>query len=233
MPSLFLITSAINTKFGVFDASTRLNQTLETISSIRVFVPDAKLVILEMGAISLNSEQSQVIKNHVDLLEFHNDNYVQTVYQDHRWSIVKNLTEMKCFQLALIQLKKTLIFEDINRLYKISGRYVLNQNFNPILHASSNKICVSGKRPSCFQPDFTGVPFSYMSRLWSWPSQLTPIIQDAYFKGLAYANQQIDKGLYCDIEHMLYKFLPEEFVIILEPIGVEGKLGPNGLLVKD
>lgn len=233
MPSLFLITSAINTKFGVFKPAVRFSQTLETISSIRSLMPDAKIVVLEMCATSLNNEQSQAIKQHVDLLlEFHNDHYVQKIYEAHRWSIVKNLTEIRCFQLALTELIKSPIFENISRVYKISGRYRLNQEFDAKLH-SSQKICLSGKHPSQFPIDLTGVPFTYMSRLWSWPVQQTSLIEDVYIKGLAYVKQQIGRGLYCDIEHMLYKYIPENLVEIVAPIGLEGSLGPNGVLVKD
>jgi len=233
MSSLFLITSAINTKFGVFSSSLRLGQTIQTIESIRDFLPEAKLVLLEMSAIPLDNEQKQVLKSKTDFLwEFYGNNYVQKVFQDNRWSVVKNLTEIKCFQLALLRLLQDSTLDNIHRVYKISGRYRLNQSFDPKLHVA-DKICISERRPSELPLEIPDIPFAYMSRLWSWPAEFTPIIEHTFSKGFNYVSQQIDKGLYCDIEHMLYKYLPENLVTFIEPIGVEGRLGPNGELVKD
>ena len=46
-------------------------------------------------------------------------------------------------------------------------------------------------------------------------------------------KKKLSEGKYIDIEHLLYQYLPESLVQEIQPIGVEGKLGPNGTLVKD
>jgi hypothetical protein len=120
-----------------------------------------------------------------------------------------------------------------DRIYKISGRYSLNKNFNELLHRDSNKIIVSQRRRSQFPSVVTGSRYQYMSRLWSWPSSLSPLILQSYKDGLAYIRNQIDRGRYCDIEHMLYMYLPEYLVQPASIIGVEGELGPNGASVSD
>jgi hypothetical protein len=72
-----------------------------------------------------------------------------------------------------------------------------------------------------------------MSRLWSWPAGLSSEILNSYKTGFTYIKNQISRGRYCDIEHMLYKYLPEHLLSQVDSIGVEGLLGPNGILVKD
>ena len=43
----FIVTSAINSKFGVFTPDQRLEQTLGTITSIKNKIPSAKVVVME------------------------------------------------------------------------------------------------------------------------------------------------------------------------------------------
>ena len=234
MKSLFLISSAINTKFGIFDSAKRFQQTLDTISSIRSAVPSAKIILLEMAAIPLSKDQKFALESRVDeIQEFWAEPRVQEVFKSENWDIVKNVTEVTCFSLALDGLIKNSQLLGIDRIYKISGRYSLNKNFNELLHRDSNKIIVSQRRRSQFPSVLTGSRFQYMSRLWSWPSSLSPLILQSYKDGLAYIRNQIDRGRYCDIEHMLYMYLPEYLVQPASIIGVEGELGPNGASVSD
>ena len=43
----FVVTSAINSKFGVFSPEQRLTQTLDTIKSIKAKLPTAKIFVME------------------------------------------------------------------------------------------------------------------------------------------------------------------------------------------
>ena len=231
---LFFITSAINTKFGVFDASHRMNQTLDTIQSIRNAVPDAQIILLEMSAVALSSEQERLLRPDVLGIEaFHSEPVVQEIFQSDNWDVVKNLTEVTCFEKALTKYIGSDMLEGIDRLHKISGRYSLNGDFRPDIYEGSGKIIISKRRRSQFPLTITGVRFQYMSRLWSWPTALSPVVLDTYRAGLAYMRNQLARRGYCDIEHMLYKVLPEHLISTVDRIGVEGKLGPNAVFVQD
>jgi hypothetical protein len=72
-----------------------------------------------------------------------------------------------------------------------------------------------------------------MSRLWSWPATATALVIDAYDAGLDYMAERLATGGYCDIEHMLYKFLPADLILEASPVGLEGNIGPNGSAVND
>ena len=234
MSTLFLISSAINTRFGVFDAAARLEQTLQTISSIRIAIPDAKLILLESGAVALDDRQRFILQSHVDAIkDCHQEKLIQEIYRRDQWSIVKNISEVKCFSLSLRELLEQGKLQGINRVYKISGRYRLNGNFQEDSHNQVEKIVISSRRQSQFPLSFIGVHYQYMSRLWSWPGRLTPEILNAYQEGLTYIVKQINCGKYCDIEHMLYAFLPKALVHEVSSVGVEGEAGPNGQLVRD
>ena len=71
MSGTFLVSSAINTKFGVFDSLNRIRQTLDTISSIRRSVNNVKIILLEMAAIPLTEEQKLIFSSEVDEIMIH------------------------------------------------------------------------------------------------------------------------------------------------------------------
>ena len=66
MNALFFLTSALNTKFGVFDNRQRLDQTLETFASIKKYCPGAKIAFVEMAGVSPTDAQIREISLHVD-----------------------------------------------------------------------------------------------------------------------------------------------------------------------
>jgi hypothetical protein len=72
-----------------------------------------------------------------------------------------------------------------------------------------------------------------MSRLWSWPVGLTTEVINVYQEGFSYIAERIAAGGYCDIEHMLFKFLPHEYIYEVAKTGVCGNIGPNGMRVDD
>ena len=230
----FIITSAINTKFGVFDNSLRLHQTLETVASIKHHAADAVILIIEMSALPLTAFQKNILSQNCEILiEYSESNFVKEIYKNDNWDIVKNLTEVACFSDSLKAIRGNSFFESFERIFKISGRYILNSDFDLKTHLESNKIIFSKSRASSFDINLTGVPRQYMSRLWSWPSKDSNLIIENYDIGLDYMRNRLVNGGYCDIEHMLYatlnKFVPTE----LEFIGVQGYLGHTGIPVKD
>jgi len=238
MQPAFLITSAINTKFGVFNTEQRIQQTINTIDSIKARVPNAWIYLVEMAGIPLQPAQQELIQPHVkSVIDFSKDPVVQEIYKNENWDIVKNFTEMYCFRYALAALQKMESTKDIDRIFKMSGRYLLNDNFKISKYLQpglDRKIVVAMTRKSQFPKEVTGgLDRQYMSRCWSFDATLIAEIELVYGQMLAFMDQRLRAGGYVDIEHCLYKFLPTEKVIEEEVIGVQGLLGPNGTLVKD
>lgn len=235
----FLVTSAINTKFGVFNSQDRLTQTLATVNRIKEKAPGSKIIFLEMAALPLTAEQSQKITESVDyLIDFTTDGAVQSLYHStDNWDVVKNVTEVMCFGKALKMLHHdTDQLADSQRIFKISGRYLLSDDFDIDYYNQYNvqtNIIVSKSRSSQFDISLTQVPRQFMSRLWSWPTSLTNEIIQVYDQGLRFMQSRILQGGYVDIEHLLYKFLDHNKVIERDIIGIHGNIGPNGQLVKD
>ena len=232
----FMVTSAINTKFGVYDTDTRLKQTLETIVSIKKYVPTARIILVECGAIPLTSAQETVLKSQVDeIISYNDDEDVRAIFVSDNWDVVKNTTEVMCFRRALEHCLEYKLFDGIDRVFKMSGRYRLNDNFDPAQYIMApDSIITTHRHSSQFPHGVTGVPYQYMSRLWSWPANITQrIIDEVYDTGLDYMAERLGQGGYCDIEHMLYKFLPADLILEVNKVGLEGNIGPNGAAVND
>ena len=233
----FVVTSAINSKFGVYKPQQRLEQTIDTIKSIRNKLPNAKVYVMECCGTPITNEQAQELINVSDIfIDYSHDEDVQALYDNDNWDVVKNGTEIMCFGRVLQELKDSNAFEGIDRIHKMSGRYVLNDNFDPETYDDSTvveKIVIGPKNKSQFPLHITTVPLQYMARLWSWPkSRLDEVIQ-VYDDSLAFFAERVANGGYVDIEHVLYKFLNPEHVHEIRNLGVEGCIAPNGVPIKN
>ena len=131
---LFLITSVVNiTKNpfsytnvrSVFSREERFEHTKYTIESIKNKVENVKIMVVECSY--LNEQETEYFKQNVDffinLYCFENKNIISNVE-----SISKSLGEGQLTICALEYLFNNNIVFD--KLFKISGRYYLNDNFN-------------------------------------------------------------------------------------------------------
>jgi hypothetical protein len=227
------MTSAVNSKFGVYSPAARLQQTLTTITSIKSYIPDAKIIVMECTGTPLTDSQSDLLEERSDLLiDFSDDAEVQAIYNStDNWDIVKNSTEILCFGKTLRLCLEDGDFDGCDRIHKMSGRYVLNSQFAPTMplyEQHADRIIIGEKYKSQFPPGVTGIDLQYMARLWSWPVDITERIIKVYEDSLWYMADRVKQGGYADIEHVLYKFLPADLVTEIPVLGVEGSIAPNG-----
>lgn len=233
----FIVTSAINSKFGVFKPTQRLQQTLDTIASIRTRIPNARIIILECCGDPVTPEQENILRKSCDVyVDFGTDPDVKDMYDNDNWDVVKNGTEIMVFGRALAILNKENQFAGIDRIHKMSGRYVLNNMFDPMTYDQSeleDKIIIGPKCRSQFPIEVTQVPFQYMARLWSWPTGRIEEVVQVYNDSLMFFAERLAAGGYVDIEHVLAKFLNPEVVHEIQNMGVEGCIAPNGQAIKN
>ena len=133
MKPLFILTSALNTKFGVHSNEQRLVQTLDSIASIRKYCPNAKIALVEMAGMPPTQEQIDVLTAKVDYYRNHSkDPDVIGIFNStENWDIVKNTTEVMVFANVLSELVEEGVLDRFTRIFKMSGRYQLNDAFNP------------------------------------------------------------------------------------------------------
>lgn len=231
----FVVTSAVNSKFGVYTPAERLVQTLDTINGIRARVPDCKIIVMECAGTPLTPEQEAALDASADIfVDFTTDPDVQSIYASENWDIVKNTTEIMCFGRTLQMCLDDGDFKDVDRVHKMSGRYLLNDDFKlSVYEEHADRILIGPKYKSQFPIEVTGIELQYMARLWSWPAHLTNDVIRVYYDSLSYIAERIAHGGYADIEHVLYKFLPPELVTEIPLMGVEGTIAPTGQTIKN
>jgi hypothetical protein len=233
----FIVTSAINSKFGVYKPAERLQQTLDTVKSIKDRIPTAKIVIMEVTGEPMTTEQETALRSACDVfVDCTTDQEVRDLYQSDNWDIVKNGTEIMCFGRVLAILKKEGQLDGMDRVHKMSGRYQLNDLFDPDMYEQTDnhdRIIIGPKVQSQFPVQVTDQPWQYMARLWSWPNDMTDDIVKVYTDSLIFFAQRLAAGGYVDIEHVLARFLPQDRVREIQNTGVEGNIAPTGSPIKN
>lgn len=234
--NLFILTSAINTRFGIYSPEQRLAQTFDTFKSINQYAPGADIVLVEMGGVPLSVGAIARLEEYARVITYNASEAVTDIYNStDNWDIVKNTTEVMIFAEVLESLLEDGTIDKYDRIFKLTARYMLNENFNLDYYSTvPDNIVLLKPRASQFPPEVTGgLTVQYMSRMFSWPADQTEIIVDTYNTGFTEMAKHMSAGGYFDLEHMLYKYLPKDTVIERDIIGVAGNLGPNGIAVKE
>lgn len=237
MRPLFIVTSAVDTRYGIYSPQERLKMTLDTIQCLRDRVPGCKIALNEVSGNGLAAEFAEQLEEAVDLyLDFTENSEVGYIYNKPEWvpnwDIVKNLTELTTFPQSLKIIKEAGELEDVDRVFKMSGRYLLNEKFSTEFYDSNevrNKVVIGKSVPSQFPFNVTGLSTQYMCRLLSWPIAMHSDMINWYQTGCNYMKQRMALGGYADIEHCLYFAIPREVVHEVDEVGVYGNIAPNGV----
>jgi hypothetical protein len=189
-----------------------------------------------MAGIPLQPDQKTLLQSHVNVIvDFSSEPSVQHIYNStENWDIVKNTTEILCFCHALMIIGKHKSSVGVDRFVKVSGRYLLDDEFSLAQFADAQTIYFAKRKNSQFDPNITGgVPYQYMSRCWSFPASKLQQVVDTFRAMRLAMNTIVQQGGYLDIEHLLYLYMEPDDIVELDKIGVQGLLGPNGTLVRD
>jgi len=233
-----LVTSAANAKFSVYSPEERVEQTLKTVESIKERIPNAFIIMTDCGIPGIEGELKNKLVASVDkFIDFSKDpnvNWIATnvTHQD----TVKNLTELvvvsKFFKLA----KKHEWFADCDRVFKVSGRYWLTDNFDITRYEQADakgKYVVSKKMLSQFPMEYVGQSLQYMLRVYSLDiSLLDDFITQLGIMSKHMQDKVNNKG-YIDIEHLFCKFLPADKTLEIARTGVAGNVAPNGAFIEN
>lgn len=245
---LFLVGSAINhfkeKDFNAFSSQERFEQTLKTIESIRNKVPNSYILIYEVSELDIDKKYEQELKNKSDLyLKVNSDPTIKLIYENlHNDPIKfvygKSLLECRALQIVLEYMERYNIFNDSIRVFKLSGRYLLNDNFNISDYESSlllNKYVIKYfeyenrfENEENFYNNIYGCNGSVVTALWSFDRFLFSDIKDILNKSFKYMEKTIQVSCGIDIEHAMYHFLDKSKMISPLMLGVDLIKGMTG-----
>lgn len=195
---LYIITSLIHCSSSAFSSQDRLNQTLGTIQSIKSRDPLAIIIVCEGSSYKWNIELPNV--------------HVVYCYVG---SFGKSAGECKLISHVL----KSYDFSNVLRIFKISGRYVLNDRFDLDFHKKNIDRIVAKIYPSTTHAHYNVM----ITVLYSFDATLKQYIIECLEKAEVLITQH---GL--DIEHAMCIALNYSSIAKLQDLGVQGYIGPNG-----
>jgi hypothetical protein len=199
MKTTFIVTCAINTNIGIYDPGFRILQLHQTLDSILRHYADANIILVDGGKPIRATEQSelrhqydQLIKrahayldltDHEQVQKFH-ENYLDKINIRHEMGgttgLIKSAAENIIMLNVLVALQNSPdleSFRNVDRIFKISGRYMLSPMFDSSIYETTeaqNLYVFKQRDPSWMADALTaiGVEHGYSSRLWSFPAGL-------------------------------------------------------------
>lgn len=190
MKTAFIITSAIKFKdSSLSEQLVRLQQTINTIHSIKLKVEDVHIFLIEVGSDDLNQEWLRLFPKDVKVLSLVNNQRISSIqteavensermftkYASHdktpeqikefiKIGYIKSITE----HFALSVLFKMQDFSIYDIVFKISGRYFLNEDF---ILSNYSTMGITAKQigkdsQATFLWSFSGNYFNQLKNLW-------------------------------------------------------------------
>jgi hypothetical protein len=206
MSNLFIVTSALNSFRSVIPLETRYEQTLETLESIRNKVPDSIIVLAESSPNPVPDHMLQVLSGKVDYLLINSN--VPDIMQLGKQGLQSPAEAYSLF--VTLDIIEKLNLSGVERVFKLTGRGVLTDDFHIEDHKSSGKYLFKNRVESWMSKDIQLVD----TRIFSFCQSLVPETKEM-MKSIINLSLQTGR----DLEHCVFELLDKEK---LEERGVMG-----------
>jgi len=243
---LFLVGSSLEhfaeEHYSRYNTEQRFFQTLDTIQSIRKKAPNSYICLFECSYKEIPNDYKDILKEKVDLfLEFYDDSGLKVLYENLNsnpslFTFGKSLLETRGVLCALEYIKKNQVFTDVQRVFKLTGRYSLNDYFD--IKDYESKLLENYYVAKTFEyPEIENdimddivyknfYAFVYKSKgsmvtgLWSFDRSLFVETVDALEKSFKYMEKMIQCTTGIDIEHSLYYYLDKKKIVRTSNLGL-------------
>lgn len=243
---LFLIGSSLEhfaeEQFSRYKTEQRFYQTLDTIESVRKKAPNAYICLFELSHKPIPNEYKEILKEKVDLfLEFYDDEGIKTIYENLNknpalFTFGKSILETRGLLCTLYYLRKNQVFTDVQRVFKLTGRYALNEYFDIQDYESklleNHYVAKTFEYPEIENDIMDNVIYtnfyafvykcrgSMVTGLWSFDRSLYLETIEALEKSFNYMEKMITCTSGIDIEHSLYYYLDKKKIIRSSNLGL-------------
>jgi hypothetical protein len=230
MKTAFIITSAINVKGNKdIDNLNRLQQTLHTIDSIRSKIDNVDIFLTETGSIPLSQNELNLFPKDVKILTLNDNDRVHRIEQDSistaerlytkftikdksaedvknfiKLAYLKSITEHFALQVVF----KLYDFSKYDTVFKISGRYFLNEGFSLSTYNNSGITARYIKN-------------AQITALWSFSGDYFKEVSEKWIDVLKNINAKWSNDELTDIEHEMYSVFGVQNNVSSE-LGVSG-----------
>lgn len=254
MKFLFLVGSALKhfqeSEFSAFTEQQRFEQTLETIRCVREKVPTSYIILFECSYASISKKHKEILQEKCDLcLNFSNEPVIQAIYEniENRPELItygKSLLETRGLLNTLHYIRENNVFSDSQRVFKLTGRYLLNEHFD--INDYKSKFLeeryvikryeyLPQEAENYDEKELENV-YSYLygaqgmmvTGLWSFDRMLFNEITETLEKTFVYLEKMLQFTAGTDVEHSLYRFLNKKNIITIPNLGLTTIKGMNG-----
>jgi hypothetical protein len=224
MKALFVVTSCLVPAIGVFSPDERLKQTLETIDSIRKKAPDSFIVLSDVSVERLTEKYDELISK-VDL-------FLNLAGVDFLLHLTKNgmKSQGECAMMHVVLdylQKNTEVLEGIDRIFKITGRIQLDDDFNLDEYTGLNGKYVFKKRVPTWMSEHiygaihVGATHVFDTRLWSMCTTLVQTHMDVLQNVFPLLGP-------IDLEHAYFATVDKELVVEFDRVHCKGQVASTG-----
>jgi len=226
MKNAVLVTSAIMVD-GMEES--RLIQTMHTIDSIRLRIPNVSIFLVECSQKDLSNEiQREIQKTEVQIIKINKYDRLHEIAENSKnidnihLGYLKNLTEI----FALNRVINEYDFSEYDRICKVSGRYFLNSQFDWNAN-DPDKFTISIEYPS---PRYQNMK-AHQCTYWSFPVKHIEEYQTLFRVIEKWLIESWQNDKHYDIEHGLWFFIKVLNIPKTEvhPLGVTGLTRGNVL----
>lgn len=255
MKFLFLVGSALKhyreEDFSAFSEQQRFEQTLKTIDCVREKVPNSYVISFDCSPFPISDNHRDTLNEKCDLcLEFYDEPGMKQIYQniDKEPRLItygKSLLETRGVLNTLYTIEKNNLFSDSQRIFKLTGRYLLNEDFDIRDYQSKfleNRYVI--KKYDYLKEDsenynekeleniyayLYGAKGMMVTGLWSFDRELFKDTVKSLEQSFLYMERMIQYTAGNDVEHSLYRFLNKENIISIPNLGLTVIKGMEGV----
>ena len=222
---LFIVTSALYPRMGVISREERFQQTVEGLKSLREKCPDAIVILAEGSPDKVSEEKIKALSDYVDMIaDFSGDKDIAQFAAIGRKSEAENVLMLKTMMLLKQEPSLMKLKHSLSRIYKLSGRTILNDRFDIHDHNHFGKYVFKKRMPTWLQGEaaetFTDL---LITRLFSFCPSL---IDDYMIMCQRNIGVIIDAGV--DTEHAHFFNMNLDYLVELDDIHCQGTMASTG-----
>ena len=240
MNNIFLVTSALIGPYGQISVQDRISQTIDTALSIRKRVDNVKVYLIDGGMYPLGIKlRKELFKYYDDILDFTQHDIIKFAHNQAN-DIGGLQIKAPCESFLLRKTCELLNTTENDRIFKISGRYRLTDNFDISLHHKEigKYVFLNRLQPSTFEyaetlEHHTWTEYQYSTRLYSFcGSMLNEVIVD-YQTIFDKLIEFYSRGDFIDLENSTFMILNKNSVAEIPIMGLTGVFAAEPTTVLD
>lgn len=220
--NLFIITSSIKPNIGAFSDDQRFEQTMETLKSVRLTVPDAIILVSDASVRPLTDEQKMLISQNSNYyIDMGQEPTVKMLSERGMKSQAENLMMFHTLQTLKQAPQVNRLMNSVKRIFKFSGRSVLEDSFDITEYDDLFGKFVFKKRIPTWMPQ-NHVSHLFITRMFS----MCPSLIDTYLGVIGNNLRLVDAGF--DTEHAHFANIPQQYLVEFDKLHCWGWLAGNG-----